>query len=149
MEKNRATMPLSRAVNLVRWYEEKKEFFNVFSIKARWALAQNINQLKSAVTPFENFCNELKIDLQKKYFTDEKYYDKVGEELKIKDEYLPQFQNEVNDTNLKITELLNGDTEFSLVTIDFGAEFEAMDGNPDFTMDDIEKLLDLGNDVVL
>ena len=87
MDAKKVKMPLAQVVSIVKWYEEKKDLFNSFSIKTRWILVQNINQMKNVAKTFELFCNELKIDLQKKYFTDEKYYEKIGDDLKIKDEY--------------------------------------------------------------
>lgn len=147
-------------LNIMGWYKkirenaETKNKFNVFSVKAQWALKKNLNALSVIAKSYEEFKNEkeqmLKDDF---YFNDEKAYTTTEEQSdpqtgemkeveirKIKDECLEEFQNITNKINKELNELLLQKNEVSLSVIDLDKELEEIGHTTMIDMDDFDVL---------
>lgn len=128
------TIPMIAAINETAWYMQEKETLGALSVKARWNLKKNIKELDVLASQFQEFKNGLEEELRAKYTTDEKSIeaevdDGVGNKVpgrKVKDEFIKDYQNDVNEMNTKINELLYEEEEVNLYTINMDAEIERM-----------------------
>lgn len=128
------TIPMIAAINETAWYMQEKETLGALSVKARWNLKKNIKELDVLASQFQEFKNGLEEELRAKYITDEKSTetevdDGAGNKVpgrKVKDEFIKDYQNDVNEMNIKINELLYEEEEVNLYTIDMDAEIERM-----------------------
>lgn len=113
------TIPMIAAVNEVAWYEKEKDSISVLSVKARWNLKKNIKKLDELASQFREFKENLEADLRTQYTTEEKSVeaeidDGNGNKVpgrRVKEEYFEEYQNAVNEMNIKMVELLNEEEE--------------------------------------
>lgn len=124
MKKN---MYLIEAVNVVYWYNQLGEDrLNELDFKIRWALKKAINKMLPDVKDFESMRDEEMKTLQAKWFDEEhseEYMESVKDEngnevkdedgnvqtqqmRKVKDEYVEDYQKDINALNSKLNEIL-------------------------------------------
>lgn len=135
------TIPVMAAVNEVAWYSQERDQLTALSVKARWNLKKNMKELEKLSTMFDELRNSLDQELRDKYATDEKSVDTeiVGADgtkqpgRRVKDEYLDEYQKEVEEMNQKINELLANTEEVELYVIDMDAEVERMSDDADIS----------------
>lgn len=129
------TIPVIAALNETSWYEQKRDEVKNLSASARLALKRNMKALSEMASEFRELQQELNQELQEKYSTDEK---SVETELegpdgnmqpgrKVKDEFLEDYQNDINEVNSKLDALLRDEDEVELYVIDLDAELERID----------------------
>ena len=131
------TIPMIAAVNEVAWYVQEKDTLSVLSVKARWNLKKNMKELDNIASQFHEFKTNLEEELRAKYTTDEKSNETVLEDgnigRKVKDEYLEDYQKDVEEMNAKVSELLYEDEEVNLYVIDMDEEVERMADDADLS----------------
>lgn len=137
-------------VNISAWYRKVRENdskLKGLSVKTLWALKKNMKKIDDIAANFEEFRNSLEDKLKADYFNDEKsepakFLDNDGKEvegLKVKEEYLEDYQKELNSLNGEINGLLMSKEEVVLNAIDIESEIENMDST-DITMEDLDML---------
>ena len=135
------TIPVIAAVNEVAWYGQEKDKLNCLSVKARWNLKKNIKELEKISSQYDELRNELDTELRDKYSTDEKSIETEIDQpdgskqpgRRVKDEYLEEYQKDIQDMNNKINELLSDTEEVALYIIDIDAEVERMDDDAELS----------------
>ena len=126
------TIPMIAAVNEVAWYEQEKDSLSVLSVKARWNLKKNMKALGELAQQFNEFRDNIQGELRERYTTDEmsdeaEVDDGNGNKVpgrKVKDEYLEEYNRDVNEMNAKLVDLLNEMEDVDLYYIDMDAEVE-------------------------
>lgn len=136
-------------LNICTWYkqarENEKKPLNDLPLKAQWNLKKNIAALTPIAENFFSLQQESEEQLRSAYISDEKSYvdtDENGQEIrKVKDEYLDDFQKEVNDLNNKLNDILNEENEFDLAIIDVDKIIDEIgDKETELSVDDLEIL---------
>ena len=129
------TISVFVALNETGWYEQKHEDVKNLSATARLALKRNMKTLSEMASDFRDLQRELEQELQDKFTTDEK---SVETELegpdgnlqpgrRIKDEFIEEYQKEVNEVNAKLDALALEEDEIELYVIDLDAEIARID----------------------
>ena len=95
--------------------------------------------------------NEFSDSLRKKYFVPEKTeeIEQNGEKaMKLKDEYIAEYQAEGADYDKKLQEVLKDKTEITLTVFNMDSIYETLPDDCELNMDDIDMLsfMDNGND---
>lgn len=131
------TIPMIAAVNEVAWYVQEKDTLSALSVKARWNLKKNMKELDNIASQFHEFKTNLEEELRAKYTTDEMSNETVLEDgnigRKVKDEYLEDYQKDIEEMNAKVSELLYEDEEVNLYVIDMDDEVERMADDADLS----------------
>ena len=65
---------------------------------------------------------------------------KIADALKIKDEYLQEYQNKINELNNKLNELAMTKESLDLDPIDIDKEMDRLDTDCNLNMDDLDIL---------
>ena len=129
------TISVFVALNETAWYDQKHEEVKNLSDTARLALKRNMKALSEMASDFRDLQRELEQELQDKFTTDEK---SVETELegpdgnmqpgrRIKDEFIEEYQKEVNEVNAKLDALALEEDEIELYVIDLDAEIARID----------------------
>lgn len=149
MENFKKELMVVECVNISAWYKGIKDTtkLNGLSVKALWALRKNMKKIDDIAVNFEEFRNGLEEKIRTDYFNDEKsepskFKNENGEEvegLKVKAEYLEDYQKELSDLNGQINNLLMSKEEVVLNVIDIEKEIENMDST-EITIDDLDVL---------
>lgn len=132
-------------VNKVMTDEQKAEM----PTKMRWYLKKNMDKLMPIARKFEEFRDAEIVTLQEAYFTEEKseeFMDKQVDEngveqevpmRKVKDEYMGEYTEAVNELNKRLQEILVEKNEVEIATVDLDAFVETL---PDDAKIDIDCL---------
>lgn len=136
-------------LNIGAWYkqarENEKKPLNSLPLKVQWILKKNMTVLNPIIENFTNLQKEAEDELRNNYISDEKSFadkDADGNDIrKIKEEYMPDFQNEVADMNNKLNDILMEVTEveFSPINVDQILD-EIGDKETPLTVEDLEVL---------
>ena len=125
----------AEVVNLVSFFNQEIEnqkqdenaFFNTLPNLMLWKFRRNIKVLAPTYQEFETTREALQLDLQSKWFTEEYTEPIEGDEngaLRIKDEYLDEYQKAVNEANQKLNEILLDKATYVIQVMDMNAEIE-------------------------
>lgn len=125
----------AEVVNLVSFFNQEIEnqkqdenaFFNTLPNLMLWKFRRNIKVLAPTHQEFETTREALQLDLQSKWFTEEYTEPIEGDEngaLRIKDEYLDEYQKAVNEANQKLNEILLDKATYVIQVMDMNAEIE-------------------------
>lgn len=150
METFKKELMVAECVNVSAWYKNVRENstkLNGLSVKTLWSLKKNMKKIDEISNNFTEFRNSLEDKLKADYFNDEKsepskFLNENGQEvegLKVKDEYLNEYQEELNSLNNQINDLLISKEEIVLNAIDIESEIENMSSS-EITMDDLDML---------
>lgn len=150
METFKKELMVAECVNVSAWYRKVRENstkLNGLSVKTLWSLKKNMKKIDEISNNFTEFRNSLEDKLKADYFNDEKsepskFLNENGQEvegLKVKDEYLNEYQEELNSLNNQINDLLISKEEIVLNAIDIESEIENMSSS-EITMDDLDML---------
>ncbi len=150
METFKKELMVAECVNVSAWYKNVRENstkLNGLSVKTLWSLKKNMKKIDEISNNFTEFRNGLEDKLKADYFNDEKsepskFLNENGQEvegLKVKDEYLNEYQEELNSLNNQINDLLISKEEIVLNAIDIESEIENMSSS-EITMDDLDML---------
>ena len=132
-------------INKVMTDEQKAEM----PTKMRWYLKKNMDKLMPIARKFEEFRDAEIVTLQEAYFTEEKseeFIDKQVDEngveqevpmRKVKDEYMGEYTEAVNELNKRLQEILVEKNEVEIATVDLDAFVETL---PDDAKIDIDCL---------
>jgi hypothetical protein len=144
MEKKEKTYKIYEIVALELWYREfLKEKNKEMPISDQWNLSQNMKEISQSVSNFHEFQEKLKKEIQEEFFTEEKTekITKDGEELmKIKDEFLPQYQEKVGEVNKELEEISKEEKKFTLRAIDVDNLVASLGNETKITIDDLNML---------
>lgn len=144
MEKKEKTYKIYEIVALELWYREfLKEKNKEMPISDQWNLSQNMKEISQSVSNFHEFQEKLKKEIQEEFFTEEKTEKiiKDGEELmKIKDEFLPQYQEKVGKVNKELEEISKEEKKFTLRAIDVDNLVASLGNETKITIDDLNML---------
>lgn len=154
------TLMLVDAQDIVEWFKDfREERIKELPIKIQWAILFNVKELQPIVQKFEEFKDSVSQNLQNEYFgNDEKSVpfqrEKVNENgdiifddngnpvmedlRKIKDEYIDEYQNKINDINDEIRALLLEKTTYKLKGIDVDKLVDSLNDNSSITLKDID-----------
>lgn len=129
------TISVIAALNETSWYEKNSEEVKNLSATARLALKRNMRILNEMASEFRELQQELNQELQNKYSTDQKSIETEIEDAeghkqpgrKVKDEFIKEYQKDIDESNLKLDELLRDEDEVELYVIDLDAEIERID----------------------
>ena len=154
------TLMLVDAQDIVEWFRDfREERIKELPIKIQWAILFNVKELQPIVQKFEEFKDSVSQNLQNEYFgNDEKSVpfqrEKVNENgdiifddngnpvmedlRKIKDEYIDEYQNKINDINDEIRALLLEKTTYKLKGIDVDKLVDLLNDNSSITLKDID-----------
>lgn len=125
----------AEVVNIVSFFnqeiENQKEndaaFFNSLPNLLLWKFRRNIKALLPTFQEFETVRENLQLELQEKWFVEE-YTEPIEDDendvVRIKDEYLGEYQQAVNEANLKLNEILMDKAAYTIQTMNVNAEIE-------------------------
>lgn len=142
-------------LNICAWYKQLRDKdtkpLNILPLKVQWTLKKNISALTPISDNFIEFQTSAEEGLKSKYIGDDKSFDDTDENgnqvRKVKDEFLPEFQNEVNELNQKIQEILDETNEIELTPINVDAFIDNLDPESTaLTVDDLEVLASMGEE---
>ena len=103
-----------------------------------------MDKLNPISQSFFTFREEAEEELRQEYATDEKSEDIVNEETgettrQVKAEYMEDYQNKINELNVKLTEIVAEKNEINLDVIDLDAVIEENgDKFKNLTIDDLD-----------
>lgn len=136
-------------LNICAWYkqarENEKKPLNSLPLKVQWTLKKNITAMTPTADNFTNLQKEAEENLRANYMGDDKSYpdkDDQGQDIrKIKEEYMEEFQNEVQEMNTKLNDILMEQIEIELSPINVDSIIDEI-GNKDtaLSVDDLEIL---------
>ena len=138
-------------ININGWYNQvrqDKNKLNGLSVKTLWALRKNMKKIAEVTDYFNEFKENLEKEVKDDFFNEEKseettVKDSDGNETpaqKVKDEYLAEYQEKVNEVNKKLNELVLTKEEFDFTPIDIESEVERLDTDCNLNMDDLDIL---------
>lgn len=138
-------------ININGWYNQvrqDKNKLNGLSVKTLWALRKNMKKIAEVTDYFNEFKENLEKEVKDDFFNEEKseettVKDSDGNETpaqKVKDEYLTEYQEKVNEVNKKLNELVLTKEEFDFTPIDIESEVERLDTDCNLNMDDLDIL---------
>ena len=137
-------------IGVKQWYDQarvEKKFDNL-TVSTLWALRKNIKPIIDIVNNFNDFKSGLEEELQAEYFTEEKSQvvtikNQNGQDVparKVKDEFLPEYQEKVIEINEKLKEIVDNIEQFSFSAIDINKEIERLGSSCVLNMDDLDIL---------
>ena len=138
-------------ININGWYNQiraDKNKLNGLSVKTLWALRKNMKKISEITDYFNEFKDNLENELKDEFFNDEKseetiVKDENGQDVhaqKVKDEYLQEYQNKINELNNKLNELVMTKESLDLDPIDMDKEMDRLDIDCNLNMDDLDIL---------
>lgn len=138
-------------ININGWYNQiraDKNKLNGLSVKTLWALRKNMKKISEITDYFNEFKENLENELKDEFFNDEKseeaiVKDENGQDVhaqKVKDEYLQEYQNKINELNNKLNELAMTKESLDLDPIDIDKEMDRLDTDCNLNMDDLDIL---------
>ena len=138
-------------ININGWYNQvrqDKNKLNGLSVKTLWALRKNMKKIAEVTDYFNEFKENLEKEVKDDFFNDEKseettVKDSDGNETpaqKVKDEYLAEYQEKVNEVNKKLNELVLTKEEFDFTPIDIESDVERLDTDCNLNIDDLDIL---------
>lgn len=117
-----------------------KEEIQVLPTKLRWNLKKNLDKILPIAKQFQDFKDEVLKEIQEKYFTDEKS-ELVGKDSrKVKDEYIDEYKQDVEELNKKLNEILDEDNEIEIATVDLDAFVDSLPNDTIISFDTLEVL---------
>ena len=138
-------------ININGWYNQiraDKNKLNGLSVKTLWVLRKNMKKISEITDYFNEFKDNLENELKDEFFNDEKseeaiVKDENGQDVhaqKVKDEYLQEYQNKINELNNKLNELAMTKESLDLDPIDIDKEMDRLDTDCNLNMDDLDIL---------
>ena len=119
-------------ININAWYNtiRSNKKLNGLSVPTLWALKKNMSKINDVVTNFNEFKESLESELKENYFNDEKSETTTitnddgttSQVQKVKDEYINEYQEEVNRLNGKLNDLAMTKETFDFSPIDMDKE---------------------------
>ena len=163
MEKKRVTKTFKvyEIVALVNWYEVFYESkLRELPIKIQWLLDKNIKTMVADAKDFMTFREGIMKNIQKKYFTDEKAEDFETEQKdengnivkdengkvviqkmkKVKDEFLKEYQKELEGINNELESVASEEKEYAISLIDIDGLIEGLPDDSDINIDDLNMI---------
>ena len=137
-------------INISAWYNNVRndKKLNGLTVPTLWALKKNMSKINDIVNNFNEFKQGLEEELKENFFNDEKSESSVVTEedgsesqvQKIKDEYMEEYQAEVNRLNKKLNDLAMTKETFDFSPIDMDKEIERIGESCSLDMDDLDML---------
>ena len=137
-------------ININAWYNtiRNNKKLNGLSVPTLWALKKNMSKINDVVTNFNEFKESLESELKENYFNDEKSETTTitnddgttSQVQKVKDEYINEYQEEVNRLNGKLNDLAMTKETFDFSPIDMDKEIERIGESCSLDMDDLDML---------
>lgn len=137
-------------ININAWYNtiRNNKKLNGLSVPTLWALKKNMSKINDVVTNFNEFKESLESELKENYFNDEKSETTTitnddgttSQVQKVKDEYINEYQEEVNRLNGKLNDLAMTKETFDFSPIDMDKEIERIGESCNLDMDDLDML---------
>ena len=137
-------------ININAWYNtiRSNKKLNGLSVPTLWALKKNMSKINDVVTNFNEFKENLESELKENYFNDEKSETTTitnddgttSQVQKVKDEYINEYQEEVNRLNGKLNDLAMTKETFDFSPIDMDKEIERIGESCSLDMDDLDML---------
>ena len=137
-------------ININAWYNtiRSNKKLNGLSVPTLWALKKNMSKINDVVTNFNEFKESLESELKENYFNDEKSETTTitnddgttSQVQKVKDEYINEYQEEVNRLNGKLNDLAMTKETFDFSPIDMNKEIERIGESCSLDMDDLDML---------
>lgn len=156
------TLMLIEARNVINWFNSfQEEKIKELPIKIQWNLLSGVKELQPVVGKFEDFKKRLETDLQNEYFgNDEKSEDFEREQKnengdiiygddekpvienlrKIKDDYVEEYKNKVNELNAEINKLLIETTTYNFKEINLDDVVDSLREDTKINLDDISMM---------
>ena len=142
------TLTTLDVISVVTWYknirEKEEKPLSELPMKTQWAIKKNMDKLNPISQSFFNFREEAENELRQEYATDEKSEDIVNEETgkttrQVKAEYMEDYQNKINELNIKLTEIVAEKNDIDLDIIDLDTVIEENgDKFKNLTIDDLD-----------
>ena len=139
------------AVNVISWYnnEDTQAKLKKLPLKMQWNIRKNMKALEPLAKEFGDFRDELIQKRNAEWFVEDNgkcekvmQPDENGQEqemLKIKDEFIEDFQAYENDLNQQLVEIMNEGNEVDFVPIDLEAFVDMADAaDAGVDMDDVD-----------
>lgn len=137
-------------ININAWYNtiRNNKKLNGLSVPTLWALKKNMSKINDVVTNFNEFKESLESELKENYFNEEKSETTTitnddgttSQVQKVKDEYINEYQEEVNRLNGKLNDLAMTKETFDFSPIDMDKEIERIGESCNLDMDDLDML---------
>lgn len=163
MEKKRVTKTFKvyEIVALVNWYEGFYESkLRELPIKTQWLLDKNIKAMVADAKDFMTFREGIMKNIQEKYFTDEKAEDFETEQKdengnivkdengkvvmqkmkKVKDEFLEEYQKELEGINNELESVASEEKEYTVSLIDIDGLIEGLPDDSNINIDDLNMI---------
>jgi hypothetical protein len=163
MEKKRVTKTFKvyEIVALVNWYEGFYESkLRELPIKTQWLLDKNIKTMIADAKDFMTFREGIIKNIKEKYFTDEKTEDFESEQKdengnivrdengkvvmqkmkKVKDEFLEEYQKELEGINNELESVASEGKEYAISLIDIDGLIEELPDDSNINIDDLNMI---------
>ncbi len=137
-------------ININAWYNtiRSNKKLNGLSVPTLWALKKNMSKINDVVNNFNEFKESLESELKENYFNEEKSETTTitnddgttSQVQKVKDEYIKEYQEEVNRLNGKLNDLAMTKETFDFSPIDMDKEIERIGESCSLDMDDLDML---------
>lgn len=157
VEKN---LKLVEIINICEWYKNFKEKAKVLPIRDQWNLLSNIKVIQSDVDNFFNFKNDMEESIRDDFFNSDKSYDtqqamvdEKGNPIldadgnitmqnirKIKDEYIKDYDDVCNKSNLEINHLLSQESTYCFRPIDMESLVDKLENIDTIDINDLDMI---------
>ena len=137
-------------IGISEWYnkvrQEKK--LEGLTVSTLWSLRKNMKPILEVVDSFNQFKTNLEDELKAEYFNEEKSEETTIKNennqdvsvRQVKEEYLPAYQEKVQQINEKLKELIDTVESFTFSPIDIEKEVERLGSGCTLDMDDLDIL---------
>ena len=137
-------------IGISEWYnrvrQEKK--LEGLTVSTLWSLRKNMKPILEVVDNFNQFKTNLEDELKAEYFNEEKSEETTIKNennqdvsvRQVKEEYLPAYQEKVQQINKKLKELIDTVESFTFSPIDIEKEVERLGSGCTLDMDDLDIL---------
>ena len=132
------------------WYDNARQGkkLNNLTVSTLWTLRKNMKLIIEAVDNFNEFKTNLEDEIKNKYFNDEKSQDAVVKDendqdinvRRVKDEFLPEYQKDIEEINKKLNQLVGTEETFNFIPINMEAEIEKLGDSCALDIDDLDIL---------
>lgn len=150
---------LGEAKAFINWFEYYRNTkIKLLPMKVQWKLLSNYKQVEPFVLRFDEFRNDTINSLHNEYFGEEKSEeisiiarDESGKEIlddngepimedtrKVKDEFLEEYKNKVDEINNTITGLLLEENEYDISELNIDNIIDQLPNDTEFELSDIE-----------
>lgn len=135
------------ALNIDSWFSltktEHRDRLSKLPFRVNASLRRNMQKIAEAVQPVKDIREDMLTELREKYFTPDRTHEVETEgsrQMALNDEYVADYQNEVNECNRRLNELLADTVEVELIVYDMESVYDGLPDDCTLDIDDMDIL---------